>query len=98
MDIHTIPEAFESRIRIAILSALLTGEKNFNEIKEITKATDGNLSTHLSKLETMKYITSKKEFNGRKPKTTYDLTDIGRMNLKDYVNLLEAIISGLVID
>lgn len=94
MDIHTIPEAFESRIRIAILSALLTGEKNFNEIKEITKATDGNLSTHLSKLETMKYITSKKEFNGRKPKTTYDLTDIGRMNLKEYVNLLETIISG----
>ena len=92
MDIHSIPEAFESRIRLAIMSALLIGEKNFNEIKEITKATDGNLSTHLSKLETMKYIDSKKEFVGRKPKTTYVLTETGRINLEEYVNLLEEIL------
>jgi Predicted transcriptional regulators len=92
MDIHSISEAFESKVRIAILSALLTGEKNFNEIKELLKVTDGNLSTHLSKLEAMKYITFKKEFIGRKPKTTYKITEMGRMNFIEYVRLLEKMI------
>jgi len=93
MDIYSMPEAFESRVRLAILSSLLSGVKNFNEIKEITKTSDGNLSTHLSKLEILKYINSKKEFVGKKPKTTYEITQIGRTDFKAYVNFLEAIIS-----
>lgn len=89
MDIFSIPQVFESRVRLAIISALITGEKNFKEIKEITKGTDGNLSVHLSKLENIEYITSKKEFVGKKPRTTYTLTEDGRQGLENYVKLLE---------
>jgi len=92
MDIYSIPEAFESRVRLAILSSLLNGPKNFNEIKEITKATDGNLSIHLMKLEKMQYIVSKKEFIGRKPRTTYAVTEYGRNALQEYISLLEDIL------
>jgi DNA-binding HxlR family transcriptional regulator len=89
LDIYSIPEVFESRIRLAVLSALITGEKNFNELKELTKATDGNLSVHLAKLEAADYIISKKEFIGKKPRTTYGLTDAGREGFLGYVKLLE---------
>lgn len=94
MDIHLIPESFQSKIRLAIIAALITGDKTFNQIKEITQATDGNLSVHLNKLEEMNYIHVTKEFVAKKPRTTYSLTEIGRKNFTEYVNLLEALLKG----
>lgn len=93
MDINSIPEVFESRVRLAIVSSLLHEEKSFNELKEITKATDGNLSVQLTKLETLGYITSKKEFVGKKPRTTYVITDTGKLSFKTYVEMLEKILN-----
>lgn len=92
--INSIPEAFESRIRLAIQTALLTGPKTFKEMKEITKATDGNLSSHLTKLEMLGYILSSKEFLGKKPRTTYILTEKGRDSFCEYVRLLESILKS----
>lgn len=51
MEINAIPEVFQSKLRLALLSALLTGTKNFRELKSITEATDGNLGAQLKKLE-----------------------------------------------
>ncbi|KUO78195.1 MAG: MarR family transcriptional regulator [Desulfosporosinus sp. BRH_c37] len=93
MNINSIPESFQSKIRIAIISTLITGDKSFNEIKEITKATDGNLSVHLSKLEEMGYLTVTKEFIGKKPRTTYSLTETGRNEFVEYVFLLEKLLT-----
>ena len=93
MNINSIPESFQSKIRIAIVSTLITGDKTFSEIKEITKATDGNLSVHLSKLEEMSYVTVTKEFIGKKPRTTYSLTETGRMEFVEYVSLLEKLLA-----
>lgn len=94
MEIHSIPEAFQSKIRLAIVSCLVTGEKTFNEIKEITQATDGNLSIHLSKLEEGGYINVAKAFIDKKPRTTYTLTENGRQQFEDYVALLEGILKN----
>lgn len=93
MNINSIPDSFQSKIRIAIVSALITGEKTFKEIKEITKATDGNLSVHLSKLEEINYVSVKKEFFGKKPRSTYTLTETGRDEFIEYVSLLEKLLS-----
>lgn len=95
MLIDSIPEAFESRVRLAIQTALLSGPKTFNEIKGIIGATDGNLSSHLTKLESLRYISFRKEFIGKKPRTTYTLTDEGRQHFHEYVALLESIINGI---
>ena len=48
MEINAIPEAFQTKIRLAILSSLLTGKKNFRELKVITSATDGNLGAQIT--------------------------------------------------
>lgn len=93
MDINSIPESFQSKIRLAIISSLVTGEKTFNQLKEITQATDGNLSIHLTKLEENGIIVIKKEFFQKKPRTTYFITEKGRKQLEEYVVLLENILN-----
>jgi len=60
----------------------------FNELKQILKATQGNLSVHLRKLEEAGYISIEKSFPGRKPLTRVRLTNIGR---KAFVSYLDAI-------
>jgi DNA-binding HxlR family transcriptional regulator len=94
MDIHSIPESFQSKIRIAVIAALLGGPKTFRQIKELTDATDGNLSVHMSRLEELGYIDVKKEFIAKRPCTTYELTEFGKEQFKEYVELLDNLING----
>lgn len=78
------------RVRLAILSALGThGRLTFNEIKALTEATDGNLSTHTQKLEVAGYLRTLKGMFGSRNKTSYEITPRGREALTDYLNALE---------
>ena len=80
-----------SQVRLAVLSILVSAvEVDFVELKEATGTTDGNLSTHLAKLEEAGYILVKKSFRGRKPATTCALTEAGREALARYVTALES--------
>jgi len=79
-----------SQVRLAVLSILASAlEADFNFLKGTIGATDGNLSTHLAKLEEAGYIRIKKSFQGRKPLTTCLLTEWGRTALSRYVKALE---------
>ena len=89
MEINTIPEAFQTKLRLAILSALLTGKKNFKELKMITSATDGNLGIQIKKLNELGYIAIEKAFVNNKPQTTCTITEYGRLQFKEYVEMLE---------
>lgn len=70
----------------------MTGEKTFREVKEITGATDGNLSVQISKLEESGYIVVYKDFFNNKPRTRYNLTEKGKREFVDYVNTLDNIL------
>ena len=81
------------RMRLAIVSALAVNESlTFNDLKELLKTTDGNLSVHARKLEEAEYVTCNKYFDGRVPKTEYRLTAAGRAALEGYLNHMEALI------
>jgi DNA-binding transcriptional ArsR family regulator len=81
------------RMRLAIVSALAVNESlTFNDLKELLKTTDGNLSVHARKLEEAEYVTCNKYFDGRVPKTEYRLTATGRAALEHYLNHMEALI------
>ena len=95
MDINSIPDIFQSKLRIAIVSCLMTGEKSFKEIKEVTGATDGNLSVHMSKLEETGHVQIYKDFFNNKPRTRYSLTAKGKHEFINYVSLLEDIIKSV---
>jgi len=54
--------------------------------------TDGNLASHISALEKLKYIEVTKQFIGKKPNTSYILTDEGRKAFNQHLNALENLI------
>lgn len=94
MEISTIPKVFENRVRLAIITALISGEKTFKELKVLINATDGNLGAQLLNLESNGYISLCKEFVDRKPQTSYKITKKGENEFRDYVDLLEKILKG----
>src|SRR3989441_6203811 len=82
-------------IRLGIVSALAVNDTmTFNELKELLRTTDGNLSVHARKLEEGQYIACEKYFQGRLPKTEYKLTAAGRRALETYLNHMEALIQA----
>lgn len=81
------------RIRLGIVSALAVNNAlSHNELKQLLKTTDGNLSVHARKLEDAEYIECIKSFDGRLPRTVYRLTVAGRKALENYLDHMEALI------
>ena len=81
------------KTRLAIVSALAVNPTlTFNEMKAILETTDGNVSVHTRKLEEAGYVSCKKSFEGRMPKTEYALTASGRRALEKYLGHMEALI------
>lgn len=81
------------RMRLGIVSALAAEESlTFNELKALLRTTDGNLSVHARKLEEAQYVTVTKRFEGRRPRTEYQLTASGRKALQRYLDHMEALI------
>ncbi len=86
-------KAFENKIRLGIMSALVVNEYfDFNSLKELLEVTDGNLASHLKSLEKSKYVTFRKEFLGRKPNTKYSATDEGRKAFKKHIKAIEQLL------
>ena len=83
------------RLRLGILSALAVNPSlTFNELKELLKTSDGNLSVHARKLEEAGYLSCAKSFDGRIPRTEYRLTIAGRKALERYLAHMEALIQA----
>lgn len=83
------------RVRLGIMSALAVNEQlTFNELKELFDVSDGNLSAHARKLEEAGYIDCSKSFEGRRPRSEYRLTAVGRRALHRYLEHMEAVIKA----
>jgi DNA-binding MarR family transcriptional regulator len=83
-------------VRLQIMAALseLTGTKevDFTFLRTKLALTDGNLGAHLLTLERAGYLTVKKTFVGRRPKTFLVITAQGRKAFDAHVSALEAIL------
>lgn len=81
------------RMRLGIISALAVNNVlSFADLKKLLNTTDGNLSVHARKLEEADYIGCKKFFEGRMPRTEYNLTSKGRHALEQYLSEMEQLI------
>ena len=95
-QVPELDRLIHERMRLGIVSALAVNEAlSFNDLKELLRTTDGNLSVHARKLEEAEYITCTKYFEGRVPKTEYQLTEIGRHALERYLDHMEALIQAM---
>lgn len=92
-NIHKLNKAFESRVRLGIMSILMVNDSmDFNSIKELLQVTDGNLASHTTALEKDGYIHVKKEFVGKKTLTTYSATKVGVKAFEAHLDALEKLI------
>lgn len=86
-------KAFESRIRLQIMSVLAANESyDFSSLKDLLEVTDGNLASHLKALEKEEYISVNKSFIGRKRNTRYEATQRGLEAFKKHLESLEKLI------
>ena len=78
-DHKGIDDVIHGRIRLGAVAYLSTVDSAlFPELRDKVGATDGNLSTHLRKLEEAGYVSVDKSFVDRKPRTRIALTEAGR--------------------
>jgi len=93
--ISQLNKTFESRIKLGIMSVLMVNDwVDFNTLKQLLEITDGNLASHLKVLEEKELITMKKQFIGRKPKTSYKVSETGRGLFAKHVEALEKLIKS----
>ena len=91
--INNINKAFDHRIRLGIMSVLMVNDyADFNMLKELLGATDGNLASHTKALEKEEYVKVEKQFIGRKPNTRYSATKLGKLEFTKHINALEKLI------
>lgn len=91
--IEGLNKQFESRVRLGVMSILMVNEEvDFNFLKDQLHLTDGNLASHLIALEKNEYIEVHKAFVGRKPKTTYNATKLGRLEFNRHLSALEQLL------
>ena len=79
-----------SQLRLQIMSLLISvKEAGFTFLKEKTKATAGNISVQISKLEEAGYITVKKTFRNNYPLTSCKITAKGITAFEKYVQAIK---------
>lgn len=94
-NITDLDPIIHAPVRLAILSVLITAENaDFNYLKNVTATSDGNLSTHLNKLEATGMITIEKKFVGKKPQTLCKISEKGRQEFRKYLEQMEKFIAG----
>ena len=92
-DIGRLDDVIHGRMRLGIMAYLASaGAADFNELKAVLEATQGNLSIHLRKLEEAGYIVIEKSFLGRKPLTRARLTEAGRKAFADYLDAISRLL------
>lgn len=93
--INDLNKAFESRVRLGIMSVLAVNDTlDFNSLKEYLQVTDGNLASHLKALEKEEYIAVEKSFIDKKPNTRYSITPLGKRAFNDHLAALEGLIQS----
>ena len=82
--------------RLMIMAYLYVIESgDFTFLSGQTGLTHGNLSSHMSKLESAGYIEVEKEFVDRKPHTMLKLTERGRDAFREYRRIMEGVFEDL---
>ncbi len=80
-------------VRSKLVSLLIANEElPFKALKESLGVTDGNLSSHLSKLEKEGYLKILKSFEGKRPKTMVSISKKGRKAFEVYIEALKSFI------
>jgi DNA-binding PadR family transcriptional regulator len=99
IDFNGLDTVVHGPVRLGVLTALQTsGPLDFTTLKKRLDAADGVIGLHLRKLEDAGYIACKKAFIGRRPKSTYRITSLGRKALAKYLDAMQQLIDAVEAD
>lgn len=88
-----LDKAFENRIRLGIMSALVVNDfVDFKSLKELLGVTDGKLASHLRNQENCGYVSFERQFVDRKPQTRYSATKTGIAAFKKHIQAIEQLL------
>lgn len=80
--------------RLVLMSNLyVVDEADFVFLAHRTGLTAGNISSHMTRLEAAEYVTIKKTFVDKRPRTTYALTPAGRTAFETYRQHVNALLA-----
>lgn len=93
LDLKSLNPLIHIPVRLGIMTLLSQHERcGFNYLKTALDTSDGNLSTHITKLESAGYLLITKTFEKKIPRTTYRLTPLGIQELSAYLQNMRSII------
>jgi DNA-binding MarR family transcriptional regulator len=96
IDFNGLDTAVHGPVRLGALTALrMDGTLDFTTLKMRLAVADGVLGMHLQKLEEAGYISAQKSFVGRRPKTSYRLTQTGRRALTNYLRAMRTLLDAI---
>src|SRR5262245_65552523 len=86
IDFNGIDSAVHGPVRLGVLTTLqIDGPLDFTTLRKRLDVADGALGLHLRQLEETGYVTCKKAFIGRRPRSTYRIAAAGRTALRNYL-------------
>ncbi len=92
-----IEKIFSASVRLKIVAALISQSPLlFVDVQNELELTKGNLSSHIKQLEDNGIVVVIKKFVGKRPQTSFELTELGREAFNSYVKMLESIIKGSI--
>ena len=90
-ELATLDRVIHEPARLMIMTVLYAiTEADFIYLQNECGLTQGNLSSHLAKLEEAKYVDVEKKFKGKYPLTICSLTLKGRKAFEEYARIMQA--------
>ena len=94
-ELATLDRLVHEPARLMIVTVLYAvREADFLYLQNECGLTQGNLSSHLAKLEEAKYVAVEKTFKGKYPLTVCSLTSKGRKALEEYARIMQAVMQS----
>jgi DNA-binding HxlR family transcriptional regulator len=91
-DLSAVNDLLASKYRLAAMALLAGGDEyDFPALKRELGLTDGNLSSHMGKLEGAGLVSVHKSFAGKKPRTSYRITPAGTHAWDRYLAFLKSL-------
>jgi DNA-binding MarR family transcriptional regulator len=92
-ELATIDRVIHEPARLMIMTVLYAvSEADFIYLQNECGLTQGNLSSHLARLEEENYVLVTKTFKGKYPLTICSLSDKGRRAFEEYARIMRAAI------
>ena len=94
-ELASLDRVIHEPARLMITTVLYaTGEADFLYLQRECGLTQGNLSSHLSKLEAAGYVEIEKTFKGKYPLTICRLTFTGKQAFENYARSMNAVLTA----